>query len=61
MKEGAVKLDALSSLVPEEAKAAVEAVKADVTEQGNAFVFAGPINDQNGEEKVKSGESISAL
>ncbi len=59
MKEGAVKLDALSSLVPEEAKAAVEAVKADVTEQGNAFVFAGPINDQNGEEKVKSGESIS--
>lgn len=58
MKEGVAKLDALSPLVSEEAKAAVEAARSEVTEKGNAFVFAGPIYDQNGELKIAEGESI---
>ncbi len=59
MKEGVAKLDALSPLVSEEAKAAVEAARATVTDQGNAFVFAGPIYDQAGNLKVAEGESLS--
>ncbi len=59
MKEGVVKLDTLSSLVPDAAKTAVEAVQKDVTEQGNAYVFKGPIKDQTGAVKVKEGESLS--
>jgi len=59
MKEGVVKLDALSDLVPAEAKAAVEKVQDKVVDQGNAFVFAGPIKDQNGEVKVAEGQSLS--
>lgn len=59
MKEGVAKLDTLSDLVSDEAKAAVAAVQDKVTEEGNAFVFAGPINDQTGTEKVAAGTSIS--
>ena len=59
MKEGVVKLDALSGLVSADAKAAVESIQAEATDKGNAFVFAGPIKDQTGAEKVKAGESIS--
>lgn len=59
MKEGVVKLDALSALVSADAKGSVDKVQADVTEKGNKFVFAGPIKDQSGAEKVKAGESIS--
>lgn len=59
MKEGVAKLDALSGLVSAEAKAAVEAATADVTEKGNAFVFTGPIYDQAGTLKVEEGQSLS--
>jgi basic membrane protein A len=59
MKEGVVKLDALSALVSENAKLAVESVQPEVTNMGNAFVFAGPIKDQSGAEKVKAGDSLS--
>lgn len=59
MKEGVAKLDALSPLVSAEAKTAVEAARPTVTEQGNAFVFAGPINDQDGNLKVEEGTSLS--
>lgn len=59
MKEGVAKLDTLSALVSDEAKAAVEAATADVTENGNAFVFAGPIYDQAGTLKVEEGQSLS--
>lgn len=59
MKEGVAKLDELSALVSEDAKAAVEAARPMVTEQGNAFVFSGPIYNQQGELMVAEGESIS--
>jgi len=59
MKEGVVKLDALSSLVSADAKVAVEAVQDKVTAEGNAFVFAGPIKDQTGTVKVAEGTSLS--
>jgi len=59
MKEGIVKLDTLSDLVPAEAKTAVEAVQDKVIAEGNAFVFAGPIKDQSGTVKVAEGESLS--
>ncbi|MDD3959385.1 MAG: BMP family ABC transporter substrate-binding protein [Oscillospiraceae bacterium] len=59
MKEGVAKLDNLSSLVSDEAKAAVEAAKPSVTEQGNAFVFAGPIYDQAGDLRVSEGTSMT--
>jgi hypothetical protein len=52
-------LDTLSALVSEEAKAAVEAARGDVTEKGNEFVFAGPIYDQAGTLKVEEGQSLS--
>ncbi len=59
MKEGVAKLDTLSGLVSAEAKAAVEAATADVTEKGNEFVFTGPIYDQAGTLKVEEGKSLS--
>ncbi len=59
MKEGVVKLDALSSLVSDEAKAAVAKVQDQVTAEGNAFVFKGPIKDQSGAVKVAEGTSLS--
>ncbi|MBN1892171.1 MAG: BMP family ABC transporter substrate-binding protein [Clostridiales bacterium] len=59
MKEGVAKLDELSALVSDDAKAAVESAKPAVTEQGNAYVFAGPIYDQEGNLKVAEGTSIS--
>jgi len=59
MKEGVVTLDALSSLVSDEAKAAVAKVQDQVTAEGNAFVFKGPIKDQSGAVKVAEGTSIS--
>lgn len=59
MKEGVAKLDALSPLVSDEAKAAVEAARPTVTEQGNAFVFSGPIYNQAGELKVAEGQSLT--
>lgn len=59
MKEGVVKLDALSSLVSDDAKAAVAKVQDQVIAEGNAFVFKGPIKDQSGAVKVAEGSSIS--
>lgn len=59
MKEGVVKLDTLSSLVSDDAKAAVAKVQDQVTAEGNAFVFKGPIKDQSGAVKVAEGTSIS--
>jgi basic membrane protein A len=59
MKQGIVKLDPLSALVSEDAKAAVAAVEASVSDKGNEFVFAGPIKDQTGAVRVEEGTSLS--
>lgn len=59
MKEGLVGLDELSDLVPEEAVAKIKEITPEVEEQGNAYVFAGPIKDQDGNEVCPTGQSIS--
>ena len=59
MKEGLVALDELTDLVPEEAKAAVEELEPQIAEEGNAFVFAGPLKDQDGNEVCPAGKSLS--
>jgi basic membrane protein A len=58
MQQGVAKLDTLSPLVSDEAKEAVEAARDDVNAQGNAFVFAGPIYDQDGTLMVEEGQSL---
>lgn len=56
---GMVKLDELSPLVSDEARAAVEEAQPMVEAGENAFVFSGPIYDQNGDLRVSEGESLS--
>jgi basic membrane protein A len=60
MKEGIVGIDGMTSLVPLQARDKVEEILPIVKEGGNAFVFAGPIKDQKGAEKVAAGHSLSA-
>ncbi len=59
MKEDLIQLDELTDLVPEEAVAKIDEVMADIVEQGNAYVFAGPLKDQAGNEVCPEGQSIS--
>ena len=59
MKEGMIKLDALTDLVPEEAKAKVAEVQPALEEAGNAMVFQGPLKDQAGNEVCPAGKSLS--
>jgi basic membrane protein A len=59
MKEGLVQLDELTELVPEEAVQKIEEVTPELVEQGNAYVFAGPLKDQDGNEVCPAGQSIS--
>lgn len=58
MKEGVVALDTLTDLVSAEAEAAVKKAEPQIIAEGNAFVFKGPIKDQNGEVKVPEGQSL---
>ncbi|HHX37490.1 MAG TPA: BMP family ABC transporter substrate-binding protein, partial [Clostridiaceae bacterium] len=59
MKEGLVALDDLTEHVPEEAVAKVEELEPQIAEEGNAFVFAGPLKDQDGNEVCPAGKSLS--
>lgn len=59
MKEGIVKLDTLTDLVPEEAKAKIKEIEPQVEEKGNAFIFVGPLKDQKGNEVCPAGKSLS--
>lgn len=59
MSVGMAKLDELSPLVSDEARAAVEAAEPQVKEGDNEFVFSGPIIDQSGALRVNEGESLS--
>ena len=55
--DGIVELAPISEQVPAEVVQLVEAAQSKL-EKGEADVFVGPINDQNGEERVKSGEAL---
>lgn len=57
MKSGTVDLAPLTAVAPEGANDKVEEVKAKILD-GSFNVFTGPIYDQNGELKVKDGESL---
>lgn len=59
MKEGYVDIDTMSANVSAETKTKVEAAKAIMLEKGNDGVFAGPIKDQKGVEKVGSGKTLT--
>jgi len=56
VKDGAIDLVSLSTTVPAEAKAKVDAVKAGLKD-GSFAIWKGPIVDQSGEEVVKAGQT----
>ena len=55
VKEKSINLVNVNASVPEEARAAMEAKKAELAE-GKAIVFAGPLVDQSGKERVAAGK-----
>ena len=58
MEADIVQLAELTDLAPADAKAATDAVKAQILD-GSLFVFEGPIKDQNGEIKIADGEKMA--
>ncbi|MDD3825729.1 MAG: BMP family ABC transporter substrate-binding protein [Anaerolineae bacterium] len=58
MKEGILDLAPIAGFVPDDVKALVEAEKARIL-SGEFDVFEGPINDNEGTERVAAGETMS--
>ena len=58
LEDNIVKLDELTELAPEGSKEKIEKAKKDIV-NGDFEVFQGPIKDQDGNIKVKEGESLS--
>lgn len=58
MKEGLLDLAPIADFVPDDIKALVEAEKARIL-NGEFDVFEGPINDNEGTERVAAGETMS--
>jgi basic membrane protein A len=58
MKEGIVGLDTMTALVPKDVQDQVTALFDTMKNEGNAFVFKGPIKDNTGAEKVAAGASL---
>jgi basic membrane protein A and related proteins len=58
MKEGIVALDTMTSLVPQGAVDKINALIDTMKTKGNEFVFAGPIKDNAGTERVAAGASL---
>lgn len=59
MKDGMVALDTLTSVAPAGAQAKIDAIKADITAQGNDYVFKGPLLDQSGATKLEAGKTLT--
>ncbi len=59
MKEGIVKLDDMTDLVSDEAKAKVKEVEPAVIEEGNGYIFKGPLKDQDGNEVCPAGQTLT--
>lgn len=60
MKEGVVALDTMTALVPAAVQAEVNALVDTMKSKGNDFVFAGPLKDNTGKERVAAGTSLAA-
>lgn len=58
MKEGVVGLDTMTALVPKDVQDKVNALVGTMKDKGNEFVFAGPIVDNTGTERVAAGSSL---
>ncbi|MEA4889067.1 MAG: BMP family ABC transporter substrate-binding protein [Clostridiaceae bacterium] len=58
MKEGIVGLDTMTSLVPSDVQTKVNSLVDTMKSKGNDFVFAGPIKDNTGKERVAAGASL---
>lgn len=58
MNDGIIQLDELTANAPEGAKDAVEKAKADIL-NGKNKIFQGPINDQQGNVKIKQGQTMT--
>jgi len=59
MKEGIIGLDTMTALVPKEVQDKVNSLVDTMKTKGNDFVFAGPIKDNTGAERVAAGSSLS--
>ncbi len=59
MNDGVVALDTMTALVPAEVQTEVNAKIDTMKAKGNEFVFAGPIKDNTGAERVAAGASLS--
>ncbi len=58
MKEGEVVMSPFNDKMPDNVKVAAQKI-VDGTIDGSYHVFAGPINDQSGAEKVPAGQTVS--
>lgn len=59
MDTGIVALDEMTDNVPEEAKAKVAEIQALLEEQGNDYIFTGPLNDNQGQVAVEDGVTLT--
>jgi basic membrane protein A len=55
MDDGSVDLADVSDAVPEDVRAEIEEVKAEIVD-GSFAPFTGPVTDQDGEERIADGE-----
>ncbi|MDD2534069.1 MAG: BMP family ABC transporter substrate-binding protein [Eubacteriales bacterium] len=60
MNEGVIALDAMTALVPADVQTEVNGLIDTMKAKGNDFVFAGPIKDNTGKERVAAGTSLPA-
>ncbi len=60
MNDGVVALDAMTALVPADVQTEVNGLVDTLKAKGNDFVFAGPIKDNTGAERVAAGASLPA-
>lgn len=60
MNDGVVALDTMTALVPADVQTEVNGLVDTMKAKGNDFVFAGPIKDNTGTERVAAGASLPA-
>lgn len=60
MNDGVVALDTMTALVPADVQTEVNGLFDTMKAKGNDFVFAGPLKDNTGAERVAAGASLPA-
>ena len=58
MKDGIIGLDTMTALVPQDVQTKVNSLVDTMKSKGNDFVFAGPIKDNAGTERIAAGASL---